>query len=184
MTGAFGGVVLPPVLDKLIVWLKGDNVSSTVKRDSINSYNFLQQNCPPDYLRDNNGDLELDMSGNPIWITYLYYQDWECEYLAPAIGQPGHEEIVAVDITDLFYDPNGIPIPNNKNDLYAVSKYQFFFCELPGKGLLIYNESLTGAELAEVQAWMGACVVTRDGWETDDGEPWYTSQGEIYTEET
>ena len=176
----------PPVTDKLLAWLPGTNATTSTKLDSINSYNFTFQNCPPDYLFDVNGTLELDINGDPIWILNLI-AGWECEYLAPAVGEPGHTELVAADGGLVLYDASGNPLANTKAALYAAQNDQLFFCENAGKGIAFYSEVLVGDELQAVNDWKGSCVVNneRDTWllEDDGVTPLYTDEGEILTEE-
>ncbi len=147
----FAGSSLPPVSEKLIAWLKGPNVDNTTKREYINEYHFTQQNCTPDYILDNEGNQITDLLGDPIWFTLLE-TGWECEYLAPASGEDGHTELLAIDDGTLY--TGSTPNVLTKAILAAISNDQMFFGYCSGKGLVIYSEVLTGQELLDAQSFV------------------------------
>ncbi len=130
----------PPVRDKLLVWLPGKNASSTQKLDRINGYNFSFTGCPSSPL-------------NPT--------GWECTYSAPAVGESGHDEILAVD-DGTFYDISANPIPHDQGDFLNLNSAQFFFCSNPNKGLIIYSQPLLDIELTEVQNWISCNYIDSD----------------------
>ncbi len=107
----------PPVQDKLITWLDGSITDATHKTDLVNDYDFL--------------------ISSPETTT------WDGEYQAPASGQPGHTELLAIDDGTFFTDstPNTLDYAT----LMALVSDQFIFCE--AQGLVIYDEVLTGDEL-------------------------------------
>jgi hypothetical protein len=172
-----GGSSGPPVSDKLLTWLSGGNTSNVLKRDYKNGYDFTIQNCPPDYHLDALGNLELDALGGPEWDVELY-EGWECEYLAPASGQPGHTVLLTNDNGELYTGTT----PNVITKDFTNTE-QVFFCQAAGKGLLVY-EPLTPDELLEVQGWITPCIYTPEApgnWLTANQIPLYLSTGEILT---
>lgn len=143
----FAKITFPPVLDKMIAWLGGDNVSATQKREYINSYHFTIQNCPPS-------------------------PDWDCEYLAPANGEPGYTELLAIDDGTLY--TGGVPNVLTRVILDALDNDQMFFC--PVRGLYIYTEVLTGNELIAADAYCSRLWILAGGIWDDDGE-WIDTEG-------
>jgi hypothetical protein len=165
-----GGILLPPVRDKLISWLKGQNLSETQKREFINSYHFTIQNCPPDYWLDGAGDPLLDGAGDPIWSS-LEYTGWGCEYLAPASGEDGYAELLAIDDGTLY--SGGVPIALDQAALEAIDNDQMFFCIL--RGFYIYDQVLTGDDLYAALLWCSKIEAVTEGGEivTESGETYF-----------
>ena len=156
ITKAYAFGVGPPVSDKLIAWLPGTNTDLTHKTESISGYDFLMANCPPDYQLDMDGNQALDMDGNPMWFTELT-EGWECEYTAPASGQQGHTELLAIDDGTLYTGTT--PNVLTPTILSNIANDQMFFCDNTNKGFVIYSEVLTGEELAEAVAyWVVGCT--------------------------
>ena len=154
------GSLFPPVKDKLLIWLPGTNADSSHKLDKINGYNFSFVNCPPQYEYS---DGFVDVSdGTSDWDGASYRDSkWECTYSAPAVGESGHDELLSVD-DGTFYDINGDPISHDQGDFLNLNSTQFFFCSNFNKGLVIYNQPLTGDELTEVQNWVSCNYIDSD----------------------
>ena len=150
--GDAGGLVFPPVLDKLVAWLPyRAPMGVTHKEEVINGYHFLMQNCPPDLHRNALGELETNALGEAEYDT-LQYIGWKCEYLAPASGAPGHTELLAIDDGTLY--TGGVPNVLTEVEFAGLTNDQMFHCLLEGKGFLVYSEVLTGDELQAVSEFM------------------------------
>lgn len=146
------GTASPPVSDKLIAWLPGNNVSNTVKLDMINAYNFTIANCPNDELQDFLGSSLLDLQSNPVWFTQVF-AGWGCEYKAPVSGQLGHTQLLAADLGNVLYTgttPNAL----TKAGMMTISNDRMFW-DHTREAFLVYNTTLTGDELYEVLLYCG-----------------------------
>ena len=156
----------PPDLGgKLIAWLPGHNRTQSTKQESLHGYDFDFDSCLPEYWFDDDGNLMLDANGDPMYSSFVL-SGWECLYYAPAVGDDGHDELIAVDLDHLLYDVTGVPIGNTAADLYAIDNDQMFFCEQAGRGLVIYDSVLTGSDLLDAQEWENDCIVQQ----VDDNE--------------
>ena len=169
-----------PASDKLLVYLNGTNATSSTKLDVINGYNFTFDTCPPDYWLSVDGSLELDVDGNPNWVVSVT-DGWECTYYAPASGDPGYAQLTALAAALDMY-AGGVPVGMTMTEWRALTNDQVFACN--SKGILVYDQVLTGDDLAAAQLWEDNCTASeRDDWYTDvDGEPYYDADGNIYTE--
>lgn len=121
------GVVLPPILDKLLFFLNGADADSTHKFDAINGYHFL------------------------ITTAESAPGAWDGEYLAPALGEPGHDELKAADDGTLYTGDTANILTRAILDTWLGRQY--FFC--PGRGIYGYVEALVNDELLIAQQWCG-----------------------------
>ena len=141
------GVSIPPT-NTLIAWLKGTNLTDSVKLDSVNGYNFTFDSCPLVPVLDGAGDPVYEADGvTPIYEASPDYSGWGCIYSAPASGQTGYDELLAVDDGTLY--SVRVPIPLNLTALNALNLPWIFFSESSGKGLGIYSGDLTGQDLTD-----------------------------------
>ncbi len=150
------GSSLPPVSDKLIAWLDGSNTDLTHKTDKINSYDFLMANCPYTAILDGEGNPVLDGAGDPIYSPELDTTGWECEYTAPASGQPGHTELLAIDDGTLY--TGSTPNTLTKIIMEAIDNDQMIW-DHNREALLIYDAPLVGDELQSVLLYCGKIQV-------------------------
>jgi len=148
---------LPPVYDKLLVYSKGTIISGSdvdqnpdTDQDPDVSYQYYRRDIKTGY------HLFVDPQGDTIsnqWdttnATYLAWHD--ILLIDPAA-------LKAADALDgnFLFDGSGNPIPRTMAEFQSHSSGSdlFFFCQHKGKyELRIYNEVLTGQELADANAW-------------------------------
>lgn len=123
----------PPALDKLILWSPGILDSTLVRRDYINDHQVAIIA---------NGDT-ITNSWDTTLATYSLPNDTALE-TQDALEGP-------------FWYSTGTPVVHTLSEieLFATSKTATFFCYHNNRGLAIYNQLLTGDELAEVQTFFG-----------------------------
>lgn len=145
-----GGSYIAPNESKLVAWLKGPNSSNFIKLDSVNGYNFTFDTCVGVVYEADGITPVFEADGE----TLIYEADssevtWDCIYSAPASGDTGYSELLALDDGTL-YDVNNNPIPLTRTALDDLNTDWIFFCHHTNKGIIIYD-SLTPEELADVQ---------------------------------
>ena len=143
------GSTWPPLKDDLVVYLTGANEDATHKRDKVNGYHFRFDNCPGDY-EYSDGSLD-ESDGTSDWDGESYITSgWGCTYYAPAAGEPGHAEVLAMD-DGTFYDGSGNPRPMVLADLTDLSGPVWYFCEK--RGLYGYDHALDASEDAAAESF-------------------------------
>ena len=152
-----GGGGLPPVWGKLLLYAKGTIISGAdvdqnpdTAQDPDVSYKYYRRDIKSGY------HIFVDPQGDTItnhWdttnATYLAWHD---------ILLIDPTELKAADALDghFFFDTNGDPIPRTMAEIqsHASSSNVVFFCQHNGEyELRIYNEVLSGQELADANSW-------------------------------